>query len=76
MKVSCDAASYFHGLTSTIFLPPLTTRNRYPAEGTGIVKQGFVALDFNGKFQVIYIYICTCIYWSFGVYSSTYLLTR
>eukprot|EP01084_Bolivina_argentea_P297340 512236_1 len=54
VKVSCDAASYFHGLTSTAFLPPsLTTRNRYPAEGTGIVKQGFVALDFTGKFQFI-----------------------
>ncbi len=73
MKVSCDAASYFHGLTSTAFLPPsLTTRNHYPAEGTGIVKQGFVALDFTGKFQVICIYI----HCFFGVDCSTYLLTR
>ncbi len=75
-KVSCDSTNYFHGLTSTSFLPSsLTTRSRYPAEDTGIVKQGFVALDSTGKFQVslrtrIHIFI------GFSGYGSFYLLAH
>ncbi len=56
MKVSCDASSsYFHGLASTAFtLPSLTMSSSLSATDNGIVKRGFVVLDYTGKLQVIH----------------------